>query len=124
MVRALLCLGGITSFVSLSSALRTVICPSLTSVHISPRISPARSPASAASSTTARPHKSATTRILSTSGQGTEARSPAIPAILKRSFDLLPVTYLISVDSTARRLLTVFALRPRSSTTTNPSTFD
>jgi hypothetical protein len=44
MVRVLLCLSGITSFVSLSSARRTVICPSLTSVHISPRISPARSP--------------------------------------------------------------------------------
>jgi hypothetical protein len=44
------------------------------------------------------------------------------PPILNRSFEHSPVAYLLKLDSTASRLLTVFALRPSSSAATNPST--
>ena len=41
---------------------------------------------------------------------------------MNRSFERSPVAYLIKLDTTASRLLTVFAQRPRSSAATNPST--
>lgn len=63
---------------------RTVDCPSLTSVHWSPRISPARMPASAASSTATLVRSSvADAMSRATSSDVTASISPTTPAILK-----------------------------------------